>query len=84
MAEKDFIERTADHWRNRGLEWSPENAVQNFRLYGPSKRSEALDQFDSELAAVEPTVGNIRKYLEMTELRQAMDDEHHMLLKVNR
>ena len=44
--EKDFLERTADYWRNRGLDWSPESTVENFGLHGPRKRAEALDQLD--------------------------------------
>ena len=58
--EKDFLERTADYWNNRGLDWSPESTVENFGLHGPRKRAEALDQLDTELANFEPTRENMR------------------------
>ncbi len=86
MAEdtRNFIEQTANYWRNRGLEWSPENTVENFTLYGPRKRADALDQLDSELAKVEPTAGDLREYTEMVGLRRNLDSVHHALLKANR
>jgi hypothetical protein len=83
----DFIDRTENHWRNRGLSYSPENAVHNFQLYGPRKRAEALDQLDTELRNIEEISDNvsaIRRAAEMVELRQTLDDVHHNLLKVNR
>ena len=82
--EKDFLERTADYWRNRGLDWSPESTVENFGLHGPRKRAEALDQLDTELANFEPTTENMRKGAEMLGLRRNLREVHHNLLKVSR
>lgn len=83
--DRDPIKRMEDAWRNwRGDEWTPEKCVQNFQLYGPRKRAEALDGFDSELQNVEPTMENMRRYAELAELRQSLDNVHHALLKVNR
>lgn len=83
----DFIERTEQHWRNRGLEWSQENTVQTFMISGPKRRAAALDQLDTELRNIEEISDNvsaIRRAAEMVELRKALDTVHHSLLKINR
>jgi hypothetical protein len=82
--DRDFLEKTEQFWRNRGHEWSPGQAQEHFKLYGPRKRSEALDQLDAELRSVEPTMENLRKMTELGELRQDLDVIHHTLLKVRR
>jgi hypothetical protein len=82
--DRTFIEKTESFWNNRGLEWSPEKARDHFALHGPRQRAEAMDQLDSELRSCEPTMGNMRKYSELHELRQDLDRIHHSLNRVNR
>ncbi len=83
--DRDFLERIEDTWKNwHGEEWSPEKQRQYFLLHGPAKRAAALDQFDTELRNIEPTLENLRRISEMVELRQTMDDDHHRALKTGR
>jgi hypothetical protein len=85
MAEdNDFFDRTQAHWSNRGQEYSPEAAVNNFKLYGPRKRAEALDQLDSEIRNFEPSMENLRKVTELSDLGQQLRDTHDALLKAKR
>jgi hypothetical protein len=84
MDDRDFTEKVEGFWRNRGHEWSAEKAQNHFALHGAAQRSAALDQLDAELRNVEPSMGNMRKYSELHELRQDLDRIHHSLLKNRR
>ncbi len=86
MSDDDFMGKVERHWKNRGLDYSPDKLRENFRLYGPQKRAASLDTLDEALANFTPETseGALREALEMTELRQALDDEHHSLLRVGR
>jgi hypothetical protein len=85
VADDDgFIAKTENFWRNRGLEWSPEKALDHFMLYGPKKRAEAMDQIDEELRNFEPTTENLRQMMELREIRQNFDAVHHQAMKVGR
>ena len=57
--DRDFSEKVESFWSNRGLEWSPDKALEHFTLYGPRKRSEALDLLDQEYRAFEPNTVSI-------------------------
>lgn len=87
--KSDFIGRMENTWRNwRGEDWTPEKAVENFTLYGPARRAQALDEFDAELrddgGPISSNPNDLRRAAELRGLRSKLDEVHHNLRKVNR
>jgi hypothetical protein len=79
----DFISRIESISRNyTGDEWTPQRALQDWPLYDPAYRSSVLVDFDAELARIDTS--DLRKYSELTALRQRMDDMHHAMRKAGR
>ncbi len=81
--EPDFLTRVETISRNwTGEEWTPERALQEFPLYDWSYRAAVLDDFDRELASADTS--DLRRYSQLTSVRQKMDNLHHALRKAGR
>jgi hypothetical protein len=79
----EFIKKVSKSWeRHTGEEWSPERTLQNFPLYGKSKRIEALSQIDE--AVKDADTSNLREYTKLTRLQREVELQHQMLLKNGR
>jgi hypothetical protein len=83
MPDEDFIdrfERISKNWT--GESWTPERTLQEFQMFGHAKRSEILDQLDE--AMPDASSGNLRRYVDLTSLRDDMGTIHHALRKAGR
>ncbi|MET4230186.1 hypothetical protein ABIA85_003453 [Bradyrhizobium sp. LA6.10] len=79
----DFIERTASIAKNwTGEEWGPDKIIEEFQLYGHSRRSTTLDDMDQQLREMKPS--NLRRYAQLNALRRDLDRVHHALRKAGR
>ena len=84
--DRDFIDRAKSITRNLyGEPLTPDKMTENFALYGLRKRAAALDRFDSELHAdVDSGVHNLRRRVQLMELRRRMGAVHDALRKAKR
>ena len=82
MSDDDFIERVEkNHERWTGEKWSPEKTLENFPLYGRAKRIEALEQIESAVKATNPTMGDLRRYSQLTALQREVENLHQRMIK---
>ena len=84
MSDDDFlkkVERSHNLWAP-DEEWTPEKTVENFGLFGPGKRIEALEQIDQAIATADTS--NLRKFARLTRLRTDLEETHRNLKRVNR
>ncbi|MBV9984649.1 hypothetical protein [Bradyrhizobium sp.] len=84
--DRDFIERAESITSNMyGEPMSTERMAENFALYGLKKRVAALDHFDSELRGeIDSSPHNIRRRVQLMELRRKMGRVHEALRKAKR
>jgi hypothetical protein len=88
MAEddRDFIERTESVTEKLSDEpMSVAEMVDNFALYGLKKRAAALENFDAELRGeIDSGSHNLRRQVQLMELRKKMGSVHEALRKAKR
>ncbi|SEM31512.1 hypothetical protein [Bradyrhizobium sp. OK095] len=84
--DKNFIERAESISTNLyGEPMSPERIAENFALYGLKKRMAALERFDTELGGeIDSSPHNLRKRVQLVDLRRRMGSLHEALRKANR
>jgi hypothetical protein len=84
--DRDFLERCDSITGNLyGEPMSAERVADNFALYGLKKRVAALDRFDSELRGeIDSSPHNLRRRVQLMELRQKMGRVHEALRKAKR
>ena len=79
----DFLARIESISRNHtGEAWSPEAVKEAWPLYGADERANTLVDFDAALTSVDTS--DLRRYAQLTRLRQDLDVIHHTLRKVGR
>jgi hypothetical protein len=76
----DVIQQRGQNWT--GEDRGPEHVIEEFPLYGFSKRAEALDQLDDHLRTVDTS--DLRKYSRLVGMRREMGEIHHTLRKAGR
>ncbi|AJA61931.1 hypothetical protein ACK28Q_28895 [Bradyrhizobium japonicum] len=84
--DRNFIER-ADSITGHlyGKPMSPERIVENFALYGLKKRVAALEKFDAELGGeIDSSPHNLRRRVQLVDLRRRMGSLHEALRKAKR
>ncbi|MCC8961717.1 hypothetical protein H8A95_05125 [Bradyrhizobium sp. Pear76] len=83
---RNFIDDIRDMSRNRGQEKTTAEMLDDFKMFGPEKRADMLDQVDSEFRqmSVESDETSLRKYAEFTSFHTDMQDLHHKLRKAGR
>jgi len=83
---RNFIERAESITGNLyGEPMSPERIAENFALYGLKKRVEALERFDAELSGeVDSSPHNLRRRVQLVDLRRRIGNLHEALRKANR
>jgi hypothetical protein len=74
------VEKTHERWT--GEEWSPEKTLNNFALYGKTKRIEALEQIDAAVKSADTS--NLREYTRLTRLQRDVELQHQLLIKNGR
>jgi hypothetical protein len=84
--DKNFIERAESISANLyGEPMSPERIAENFALYGLKKRMAALERFDTELGGeIDSSPHNLRKRVQLVDLRRRMGSLHEALRKAKR
>jgi hypothetical protein len=84
--DRNFIERAESISTNLyGEPMSPERIAENFALYGLKKRMAALERFDTELGGeIDSSPHNLRKRVQLVDLRRRMGSLHEALRKANR
>lgn len=84
--EKNLIERAESISGNLyGEPMSPDRIAENFALYGLKKRAAALEKFDAELGGeIDSSPHNLRKRVQLVDLRRRMGDFHEALRKAKR
>jgi hypothetical protein len=84
--DRDFIERADSITGNMyGQPMSVDRIAENFALYGLNKRVAALESFDSELRSeIDSSPGNLRRRVQLMELRRKMGGVHDALRKARR
>jgi hypothetical protein len=85
--ERSFEERMQSAYRNRsGEDWSSQKSIENFPLYAPEPRAQALDALDLEIARTE--VNNspsaLKTAAQRLALRRQLRSIHDKLLTVGR
>jgi hypothetical protein len=75
------VERSHDLW-SPNESWTPEKTVDNFALFSPAKRIEALQQIDEAVAKADTS--SLRKFARLTRLRTDLENVHKDLSLVNR
>lgn len=83
---RDFIDRAQSVTKNLyGEPLTPDGMAKNFALYGLRKRAAALDTYDSELRDdVDSGAHNLRRRVELMELRRKLGAVHNALRKAKR
>lgn len=83
---RNFIERAESITENLyGEPMSPERIAENFALYGLKKRVAALERFDAELGGeIDSSPHNLRRRVQLVDLRRRMGDLHEALRKAKR
>lgn len=86
IEDRDFIERSESITGNLyGEPMSTERMADNFALYGLKKRVAALDRFDNELhGEIDSSPHNLRRRVQLMELRRRMGRLHEALRKAKR
>jgi hypothetical protein len=84
--DRNFIERAESISTNLyGEPMSPERIAENFALYGLKKRMTALERFDTELGGeIDSSPHNLRKRVQLVDLRRRMGSLHEALRKAKR
>lgn len=84
--DRSFIERAQSISGNLyGEPMSMGRIADNFALYGLKKRVAALESFDSDLRdEIDSGPGNLRRRVQLMELRRRMADVHEALRKAGR
>jgi hypothetical protein len=84
--DRDFIERSDSITGNLYGEPMPaERIADNFALYGLKRRVAALDRFDGELRGeIDASPHNLRRRVQLMELRRRMGHVHEALRKAKR
>lgn len=84
--DRDFIERAQSITGNLyGEPLSTDRMAQNFALYGLKKRMAALERFDNELyGEIDSSPNNLRRRVQLMDLRRTMGDIHDALRKARR
>lgn len=84
--ERNFVDRAESITGNLyGEPMSPERIAENFALYGLKKRVAALERFDAELGGeIDSSPHNLRKRVQLVDLRRRMGDLHEALRKAKR
>lgn len=84
--ERNFIDRAESITGNLyGEPMSPDRIAENFALYGLKKRVAALERFDAELGGdIDSSPHNLRKRVQLVDLRRRMGDLHEALRKAKR
>lgn len=84
--ERNFIERAEAITGNLyGEPMSVERIADNFALYGLKKRVAALERFDAELGGdIDSSPHNLRKRVQLVDLRRRMGSLHEALRKAKR
>jgi hypothetical protein len=78
--DDNLIEETKKAWEIRGYQWTPETGLQNFALYGPEKRAQAMEQMESRMA----DATNAREAADLITARRQHLDLHNALLEVGK
>ncbi len=83
---RDFIERADSITENLYGEPLPaERIAENFALYGLKRRVAALERFDGELRGeIDSGPHNLRRRVQLMELRRKMGGVHEALRKAKR
>jgi len=83
---RDFIERTESVTEKlSGKPMPADEMVENFALYGLKKRAAALENFDTELRGeIDSGTHNLRRQVQLMELRKKMGSVHEALRKAKR
>lgn len=84
--DRNFIERAESITGNLyGEPMSPNRIAENFALYGLKRRVAALERFDAELGGdIDSSPHNLRKRVQLVDLRRRMGDLHEALRKAKR
>ncbi|QPF93786.1 hypothetical protein [Bradyrhizobium commune] len=84
--DRNFIDRADSITGNLyGEPMSPERIVENFALYGLNKRAAALERFDAELRGeIDSSPHNLRRRIQLVDLRRRMGGLHEALRKAKR
>lgn len=84
----DFLKRVSQSSQNwAGEDRGPEKIVEEFPLYGHTKRAEALDQLDEHLRTIGDVgrgEGELRNYAKLMRLRRDLGKTHADLIRVRR
>jgi hypothetical protein len=84
--DRDFIERTESVTEKLdGKPMSTDDLAENFALFGLKKRAAALENFDAELRGeIDSGSHNLRRRVQLMELRKKMGGVHEALRKARR
>lgn len=84
--DRNFIERAASITENLyGEPMSADRIAENFALYGLTKRVAALERFDAELGGeINSSPHNLRRRVQLVDLRRRMGSLHEALRKAKR
>lgn len=84
--DRDFLERAESITGHLyGAPMSPERIAENFALYGLKKRVAALEKFDAELGGeIDSSPHNLRRRVQLVDLRRCMSSLHEALRKAKR
>lgn len=84
--DRNFIERAESISANLyGKPMSSDRIAENFALYGLKKRMAALERFDAELGGeIDSSPHNLRKRVQLVDLRRRMGGLHEALRKAKR
>ncbi|WP_420971522.1 hypothetical protein [Bradyrhizobium sp. B120] len=85
--ERSFEERMQSNFKSRtGVDWSPQATIDNFVLFGPEQRADALDQIDLEISKtdVDDNPNALATAAQRLHLRRELQSLHHKMLQVRR
>jgi hypothetical protein len=84
--DRNFIERAESITGNLyGEPMSRDRIAENFALYGLKKRVAALERFDAELGGeIDSSLHNLRRRIQLVDIRRRMGDLHEALRKARR
>ncbi len=84
--DRDFIDRVESMTKNLyGRPMTTEDIADNFALYGLKRRAETLDDLDTELRGeIGSNPRNLRRRVQLAELRRQMGGVHEALRKAGR
>lgn len=68
------VEKTYERWT--GEEWSAEKTLDNFLLYGKTKRIQALEQLDEAVKTADTS--NLRDYARLTRIQREAEARHQL------